>query len=278
MGTDVELLVAAVPGPEVSRGLAEAEAEFHRLEQILSRFQPESELSALNRRGRLRASPALREVVELAVQARARTEGRFDPTVHDALVAAGYDRSFEEVPPEGTASAGPSPPCGGRVSLRDGLVVLEPGYRLDLGGIAKGYAVDRACSLLAQAGSCLVNAGGDLAVCGSRSWPIGLETAGTPLTLALERGAIATSGRDRRRWRRSGEERHHLIDPATGRPADVDLRSVTVVAGTAAEAEVLAKVMFLAGSEAASSQADRDGTPCVLVTAECRTILAGGLA
>ena len=103
----------------------------------------------------------------------------------------------------------------GRIAVDGRTIELEPGFRLDLGGIAKGYAVDRAAELLADAGPCLVNAGGDLAARG-RSWPVGVETADGQITLALEDGAIATSGRDRRRWRRAGAEAHHLIDPAHG--------------------------------------------------------------
>lgn len=266
MGTEIELLLDAPAGERAEQALDRAESEFERLEQVMSRFRDDSELSRLNRDGRIDgASPDLARVVELALAARERTGGRFDPTVHDAVVAAGYDRTFADVPSE---AAGPAPspsPCGGSVGV-DGLTIeLGPGTRLDLGGIGKGYAVDRVAELLALAGPCLVNAGGDLAVRGG-AWPVGV-TAG--LTLELSRGAIATSGRDRRRWRVGGTEMHHLIDPATGSPADGDLVSVTVVADSAADAEVLAKAAFLG--------ADVD-VPHVLVTADGRTVLAGGLA
>jgi thiamine biosynthesis lipoprotein len=150
--------------------------------------------------------------------------------------------------------------------------------RLDLGGIGKGYAVDRACSLLARAGDCLVNAGGDLAAAGGRAWPVGVETDAGSITLELRSAALATSGRDRRRWRRGGKERHHLIDPRTGCPADTDLLRVTVVAASAVEAEVLAKALFLAGADAALAEADEAGVPCVLVTEAGETLLGGGLS
>ena len=266
MGTDVELLLDAPDGGRARRALDRAEAEFERLEQVLSRFRPDSELSLLNRAGRsLSASPDLVRVVELALAAREATGGRFDPTVHDALVAAGYDRTFEEVPAEAPAGADRGVCCGGAVHVDGQAIELSPGVRLDLGGIGKGYAVDRVAELLAIAGPCLVNAGGDLAVRGG-SWPVGVTDG---LTLELSRGGMATSGRDRRRWVRDGEELHHLIDPSTGRPAESALVRVTVVADSAADAEVLAKAAFLG--------ADVD-VPRVLVTADGRTILAGGLA
>jgi thiamine biosynthesis lipoprotein len=265
MGTEVELLLDADPGERAERALVRGQAEFERLEQLMSRFRDDSELSRLNRAGRISsASPDLARVIELALAAREATGGLFDPTVHDSLVAAGYDRTFAAVPAD-TALPGLDARCGGDVRV-DGLTVeLGLGVRLDLGGIGKGYAVDRVAELLAVAGPCLVNAGGDLAVRGG-AWPVGVTDV---LTLELTRGAIATSGSDRRRWRRAGVEKHHLIDPSTGRPAVGGVLRVTVVAGSAVDAEVLAKAAFLG--------ADVD-VPRVLVTADGRTVLAGGLA
>jgi FAD:protein FMN transferase len=283
MGTEMELFLAGDPGPESDAAMAAAESEFERLEDLLSRFRPESELSALNREGRSAVGEDLLTVVELALDARERTGGRFDPTVHDALVAAGYDRTFDDVAPEGPAAPALQGGCGGRVIVdrAAGTIELEPGVRLDLGGIGKGYAADRAAALLSPAGPALVDAGGDIAARGrpdSLGWRVGVETAEGTLTLALGDGAVATSGRDRRHWKRGGEELHHLIDPATGRPAETDLLRVTVVAGTAVEAEVLAKALFLAGEHGAAAEAEELGVACVLVTGDGRTILSGGLA
>jgi len=267
MGTDVELLLDAEPGERADMALDRAEEEFERLEQVMSRFRDDSELSRLNREGVLEnASLDLVRVVELALDARDATGGRFDPTVHDAVVAAGYDRTFDAVASDAPeAATAPTAHCGGSVRIDGTRIVLDPGGHLDLGGIGKGYTVDRVAELLAVLGPCLVNAGGDLAVRGG-SWPIGVTD---DLTLELSRGGIATSGRDRRRWLRGGEERHHLIDPSTGRPATATPLRVTVVAGSAAAAEVAAKAAFLG--------ADID-LPHVVVTDDGRTILAGGLA
>jgi thiamine biosynthesis lipoprotein len=262
MGTDVELMV---------RGRARerwhtVENEFELLEQSMSRFRPESELSRLNRDGRIVGSRSLVEVVSAAVEARERTGGLFDPTVHDAVVLAGYDRTFDEianVAPHAREAAG----CGGEIDVDGRRIVLGDGVRLDLGGIAKGYAVDRAAELLADAGPSLVNAGGDVAVRGG-SWPVGVETADRTITLLLERGALATSGSDRRRWATENGAAHHLIDPRTGRSADTGVLRATVFADSALDAEVLAKVAFLSGEVDA---------PRVLVMEDGRTVFAGGL-
>ena len=277
MGTEIELLVES---EEASSALAAAEAEFHRLERILSRFLPDSDLSRLNA-GERGTDPDLVRVVALALAAHERTGGRFDPTLHDALVAAGYDRTFELVP--ATSAEPVAPPARGRGAggvhlLEGGAVLLEPAVRLDLGGIGKGYACERAAEILATAGPCLVNAGGDIAT-RDGSWTVGVETSGEPLTLELAGdGALATSGRDLRRWRRAGRELHHLLDPRTGEPSGSDLLRVTVVAGDAADAEVLAKALFLAGAHAAIAEAEALQLPAVLVTERGETILAGGLA
>jgi FAD:protein FMN transferase len=271
MGTEIDLLVDA---SGATAALSAAEDEFHRLEAILSRFRQDSELSLLNRAGRLDPGPDLLRVTELALAAREDTGGRFDPTVHDAVVAAGYDRTFESI-----AAHGPEPEaraCGGEVRIDRGVIELDDGVRLDFGGIGKGYAADRAAEVLAIAGPCLVNAGGDIAV-RDGAWPIAVQTATGSLTVELTSGALATSGRDRRRWQRGGRELHHLIDPATGTSAGGDLVRATVVASDAVVAEVWAKALFLAGEESGAAEADMLRLPSVFVSTGGTTRLAGGL-
>ena len=268
MGTDIELLVDA---ENVDRTLDAAEAEFHRLEAILSRFRPESELSRLNETGAADAGPELVALTSLSLAARELTGGRFDPTVHDAVVAAGYDRTFDDVAANGPAAAPAA--CGGGVRVNGNRIELDPGVHLDFGGIGKGWAADRAAEILSSAGPCLVNAGGDIAVRGG-TWPVGVET----MTVELTAGGLATSGRDRRTWRRGGRELHHLIDPQTGTSAESDLLRLTVIAGNAVAAEVWAKALYLRGSAEAAEEADERGLAAVLVAADGTTRVAGELA
>ena len=279
MGTDVEVLVDVDDVRDEAGALRAAHDTFTSLEASFSRFAPDSALSRLNAAGGGHADPEMIELLERALAAREETGGRFDPTVHDAVVAAGYDRTFSEV----ARDPGPERPaarCGGAVEIdrASGTVRLAPGVRIDLGGIAKGYAVDRACAAAAHAGPCLVNAGGDIAVSGVPAagvWPVGVETPAGPRTLGLAWGGLATSGTDRRRW---AGGRHHVIDPGTGAPARTDLVRVTAVAESAERAEVLATALLVAGADAARRQAQEQGLSTLLVTDDGDTIATGGLA
>jgi thiamine biosynthesis lipoprotein len=132
---------------------------------------------------------------------------------------------------------------------------VPAGVGLDLGGIAKGHAADLVLTEVLAAGAAggCVNVGGDLAVAGQPptddGWIVGVDDPFRPgrevLRLALAGGAVATTSRLRRRWRRGGVEVHHVLDPRTGRPATTRTVAVTVIAGRAADAEVLAKLPFL---------------------------------
>lgn len=283
MGTDVELLLApAVDSADAEEALDAATREITHIEELASRFRAESELSRLNAAGSLEVSPDLMRLVTLALSLREATGGRFDPTVHAAMMAAGYDRTLDEVPAEGPV-AGPAVPGGGKVDANPetGDITLGPAVALDLGGIAKGWAADRAADVLGVAGGCLVSMGGDIAVRGTNDgepWTVEVMRGDGPTTLGLTRGGMATSGTDRRRWRRGGEEMHHVIDPATGRPSTTDLVRVTTVAQDVAHAEAWATALLVSGSAAAAREADEMGLPAVLVGSDGRTTSAGGLS
>ncbi len=258
MGTEVTLVL---PEPWAAAGATAVRALFERWEGVLSRFRPDSELSRANARagetvpvGRL-----FGRVLGVALAAARDTGGLYDPTLLTQIAALGYDRSFALVPPEGPGGAPAGP--GGRwreVALdeRAGRVRVPEGAGLDLGGIAKGMAVDAAVARLAELGiaPALVSGGGDLAVTGAPSpggyWPIGLPEAGGAAPALLRRGALATSSRSRRAWRRGGEARHHILDPRTGRPVRNGLRAVSVAADRCAQAEVAAKAALILGPSA----------------------------
>jgi len=254
-------IVVAVTEPDRLAGVAaHVHACVDAVDRALSRFRPDSELRRLEARpGAWQpASPLFREALELALQAAAETDGVFDPTVRDAVEAAGYDRSIERIEAAGPGPARVPAPAGRwrdvEVDRSRGAVRLPKGVRLDFGGIGKGFLVDLALRDLARAGvGVLVSAGGDLGVVGpppDGGWACGVAISPddpTEAVVILERGALATSGLGRRQWRRDGRLLHHLIDPSTGRPATSPWRVVTIAAPTCVGAEVAAKVAWLLG-------------------------------
>jgi thiamine biosynthesis lipoprotein len=262
MGTDVNLWLWHDSETAARQALLQMEQFFAEVEARLSRFKPDSELSHLNQAAGqpFVASDLLFDLVASALDWRERTNGIFDPTVLKALVAYGYDRTFEEVAKQthqSEAATVMAVPAAGQVQLnrQQSTITLPAGVGLDLGGLAKGWTVQQAAQELGQLGPALVDAGGDI-VCMGRPptgslWLVGVADPHRPeadlaaLTLADE--AVATSSLARRRWQHHGRPAHHLIDPRTGAPAQTDLLSVTVIAPRLPEAEIYAKVALILG-------------------------------
>ncbi len=260
MGTTIEVLGPS-HHPAGGAATARIRARFEIEERRFSRFRADSELTLVNRRsGRpTPVSEAFATVTRMAIDGAARTHGRFDPTVYDAIVAAGYDRDFDELIAGARGELHPAEPCGRwrEVELGDGELSIPRGLHLDLGGIAKGWTADRAVEEALAAGLpwALVNAGGDLRV-GGLPPPI-LVAVDDPLQpgtavadLRLTHGALATSSVVKRSW---GDGAHHIIDPITGASAETDVLQATVWAPTCAEAEVLATSAVLLGRTASES-------------------------
>ncbi len=236
---------------------------FEEWEASLSRFRQESELSMLNRAAGkpFVLSETMWQVIQAATRAAQDSNGLVTPTLLAAVQAAGYDRSFALLPSSAASdydvTSIPAPDWHGiELNADTRTVRLPAGLRLDFGGIAKGWAADQAVRRLAAIAPALVDAGGDIAIRARSSeegWPIAVAdpwNAGADLELLMvKQGGVATSGRDYRRWKRNGHWQHHIIDPRTGRPAETDVLTATVIGRTTAEAEAAAKVAFILGSE-----------------------------
>ncbi len=256
MGTDLVVLAPAArpDAPGMVRDL------FTAWDERFSRFRPDSELSRLSAAAGTwyPASPEMRAAVHAALDAARASDGIFDPLVGARLAELGYDRTFEALPLDGQATRLRPWQAGGwrRIEIDDdaGTIRLPAGSGLDLGGIAKGMAVDAAIAELAATGCryAAVNAGGDLAVLGTPphadGWSVLLDDVGEQL-VTLRSGALATSSVRQRRWTVAGEARHHLLDPITGMPSTTHVLAATVVAASCRQAEVAAKTALLMGAE-----------------------------
>lgn len=245
-----EVLVAGAT-PEQRDGI---EQLFARRERIFSRFRPDSELNRINQRaGRpTLTSTEFASMLERALEAARQTDGLVDPTLGRALESAGYDRDFSALSDD-PRPAGPAFPSSlHRLTLHGRLLDLRAGVRLDLNGVVKAQTVDDALALLDDG---FVSAGGDLGARGGLSVALPGGEA-----VELVAGALATSGSDRRRWRRAGTLQHHLIDPRTGRPASSSWQHVTVCGRTCLGADVAAKAAFLLGRDG-PDWLDRHGLP-----------------
>jgi thiamine biosynthesis lipoprotein len=246
----------------------------------LTRFDPESELSRLNAdpRATVPASPLLRRLARAVVLAGARSGGLVDATLVDAIERAGYRESLATRPGRFPAAGGsdgltatPPPPTDAepeparpdpaarwrriRVDETAATITRPPGTRIDSGGLAKGLLADLVAATLAEARSFAVDCCGDVRLGGERERRVLVADprGGAPLhELVLREGGVATSGIGRRSWDGPDGPAHHLLDPASGRPAHTGIVQATAVAPSALLAEVYAKAALLSGSRHAA--------------------------
>lgn len=235
-----------------ARGLADldaAERTVRDIESRLSRFLPHSSLTRLNRERRV-SDPILAAVVGRALEIRRATDGAFDVGVGSALVAAGYDRSFELLAnPRAPAAENPRPALLSRpsVDVRGVEVSLSGEGLIDLGGIAKGWTVDLVAGVLEASGAqgWFVDGGGDIRVGGVTEdggcWPVGVANG---LPLCLDSEAVCTSSVTRRRWQSLAGPMHHIIDMSTGLPSCSGFQTAVVVARDATSADALATAIL----------------------------------
>ena len=229
MGSDAHVIV--VGGP--SGGAERARARIDELEQRWSRFIERSEISALNREAGhfVAVSADTRLLVERAIEAWRLSGGSFDPTVLGAMLRAGYDRSFDMLGDEPKPGLSSLLLGCSDIELTDLGVRLPAGTGFDPGGMGKGLGADLVAdeTIAAGADGVCINLGGDLRVRGRSpqgdGWTIDVDHPlfDEPIVrVGVAEGAVATSTTLRRRWKVDGVPRHHLIDPATGRPSDSD--------------------------------------------------------
>ena len=241
---------------------------FEQAEQRMSRFRVDSELSWLNKQSNkwCQLSPPMWNVILKAIDLADETSGLFDPTLHNALVAAGYTHSFDDLNHQATVSTATRPYQTQQkkiaLDLEQRAICLPKGVQLDLGGIGKGFTAQTVVGWLNEWGACLIDAGGDLtagdAPSGMPGWPVGI---GAPwerdkrekknlMRLWLANQSLATSGIDYRKWMQGDHMAHHIIDPRTGFSAETDILTCSIISADACRAEAWATATLVAGLDA----------------------------
>lgn len=261
MGTVVEISVVHRSESQARAAIKEAIGELQRVDELMSPSKPGSLVSRVNREGSTTQVPVPPEVFHLirdAVDISEASGGAFDVTVLPLVELWGFERGGAIPPQDVLAEKLTSVGYRGIILEESSLSVgfSKPGMGLDLGAIAKGWAVDRAIEKLEARGihNAIIDAGGDLRIIGARPgkefWRIGVQHPREPgallATFELRDTAIVTSGDYERFFLVNGVRYHHILDPATGEPAR-GCQSVTVLAATAAEADACATAAFVLG-------------------------------
>lgn len=274
----------AQPVSELQAIARAAFAAVHEVERSCSRFDGASELSQLCQRpGEATAvSPLLLELVALALAFAEASDGAFDPTVGDAVMRLGFDREWRTRQPVAPRREGSAPASWRDVHVdrATGTIRLAQPMLLDLGAIAKGFAVDLMLASLPERCAVSIHAGGDVRCRGphpdGRAWRVGIRDPLAPdrfvAVAQVDEGAVCTSGRYERV---SDHGAHHLVDPKTRRPVS-GLASVTVVAPTAVVADGMATAAFVLGPARGADWLAAQGVDALLIDDEAqRTTVAG---
>jgi len=264
-GTTAVLLVTDPAAESPARAIADA--ELAAVDLACSRFRSDSELFRLNAlRGAItRVSELFAELIAEALRAAELTDGAVDPTVGQALVAAGYDRDFDELASSGPVGPQLASPIPGWRNVRLDPVTrhvrLDHGAQLDLGSTAKAWSADRCATKIAAEldVGVLVSLGGDIAVAGlppGDGWQVRVTdnhaaAADAPgQTVTIRSGGLATSSTTVRTWQTDQQQMHHIIDPATGAPASSPWRTVSVAAATCTDANIASTAAIIKGESA----------------------------
>jgi len=294
MGSDLRLTVYTADEPAAGRAFDELFLEFERLDSLMSVWRPGSDVLRINAAAGERAvavSSEVREALRTARQISEWTGGKFDVTFGALSDIWKFDQDRDNTIPSPSAIRARLPLIDYRqieIDDRAGTVFLRrKGMRIHLGGIGKGYAVERAVAILRRAGlnDFLLQAGGDLYAGGLRNgrpWRLGINDPRGPsgrsfATLDLSDGTFSTSGDYARSFMKDGVRYHHILDPATGQPAR-GCRSVTIVADSPLVADGLSTGVFILGPEEGMALIERlPDVEGVIVTAKNEILVSSGL-
>lgn len=252
-GSYVRIKVIGETKEGLNKAVDRALVEMFRLDSLWSLFADKSEVARLNRERKGSVSEQTRDLLNKALEFGEKTDGIFDITVEPLLRVWGFYDGNYQVPESALIGNMLARVDYRKVLVKGDAVVLDKGVNIDLGGIAVGYAIDRAMNLLQESGvkQGLIDAGGDIRVFGNRDWRVGIQhprREGVIKVLKLRERAVSTSGDYEQFFEREGKRFCHIIDPRTGYPAQ-RCAAVTVLAPTALAADVYATALFVLGAD-----------------------------
>jgi len=291
MGSELRLSAWTANEPAATDAFDAVFTEFDRLDGLMSVWKPGSEIVRLNEAAGdhpVAAGADLRRILQIAAQISEWTGGKFDVTFGVLSGLWKFDHDQDNRVPDMNAVRRLMPLIDYRSIVVDdaaGTAFLEKkGMRAHLGGIGKGYAIDRGIEILHARGfnDFMIQAGGDLYVSGlkdGRPWRLGIQDPRGPggtsfATIDLTNATFSTSGDYERSFVKDGRRYHHIIDPATGEPSQAGCRSVTIITGSAVMADGLSTGVFLLGPEKGMALVQRlPGVDAVIVTSKNEVLM-----
>lgn len=256
----------------------QCENEINTLEGVLSRTRGDTDIAKLNAAdgAPVALSDEGAKLLSTALDLSAATNGAYDPTVAPLTDLWGIGTEHQQVPAQSDIDAALQTVGTQHVHENGGAVTLDSGSKIDLGGIAKGYAADLCADILKSADADgLLVLGGNIYAVGTnegKDWNIGIadpdEPTDTVAAVAVHDLSVVTSGDYERYFEQDGVRYHHIFDPKTGYPAASGLRSVTVIDENSTRADALTTALFVMGADEGRAYCEENGIAAVFVTAD----------
>lgn len=275
MDTFMSVKVLSKDGESLAQ---QCESEINSLESVLSRTREDTDIAKLNAAdgAEVTLSDEGAKLLSLALDLSAATNGAYDPTVAPLTDLWGIGTDHQKVPSQSEIDAALQTVGTAHVHENGDTVTLDSGSKIDLGGIAKGYAADLCADILKSAdANGLLVLGGNIYAVGTnegKDWNIGIadpdDSADTIAAVAVHDLSVVTSGDYERYFEQDGVRYHHIFDPKTGYPAASGLRSVTVIDANSTRADALTTALFVMGADKGRAYCEENGIAAVFVTAD----------
>ncbi|MBS4016382.1 MAG: FAD:protein FMN transferase [Candidatus Latescibacteria bacterium] len=263
-GSYLRLVISASDSLQAQNAINKVMQVLHQIDTVASSFNPHSEVSQLNKKGAALMSSDLKALITQAMQISENTDGAFDITVGSAMQSF-YNRQEPDLS---------SIIDYRKINIKDDSIFLPPNMLIDIGGLAVGYALDKASALLTSIGikTALIDAGGDIICFGNKFYTIGIKNPkgkGIIQTIKIKNQAISTSGNYEKYFEKDDQKYTHIINPKTSHPITATpdgLTSVTIIADKCVDADAYATAVFVLGTEHGQTLINKLKLQGVLIT------------